>query len=109
MRPTVPVVGAPMRRSHCSEDRSVNTGPLQLIQSARGDGMKHVDRSRRQVLRMGALVGGSLFAGRSVLAAEADARKLGTPLGPFGERSPFERATRFLRESKTPETGSSFT
>ena len=31
------------------------------------------------------------------------------PLGPYGERSPFEKAVRWRRESKTPETGSSFT
>jgi sulfane dehydrogenase subunit SoxC len=35
--------------------------------------------------------------------------KLGAPLGPYGERSPFEKAVRWRRESKTPETGSSFT
>ena len=39
----------------------------------------------------------------------ADPRKLGEPLGPYGERSPFEKAVRWRRESKTPETGSSFT
>ena len=72
--------------------------------------MKHVpDQSRRRILRMGAVVGGGLFAGKSVLAADSDARKLGTPLGPYGERSPHEKALRWLRESKTPETGSSFT
>jgi sulfane dehydrogenase subunit SoxC len=58
---------------------------------------------------MGAVAGGGLLAGREALAAGTDARKLGIPLGPYGERSPFERATRWTRESKTPETGSSFT
>jgi sulfane dehydrogenase subunit SoxC len=47
--------------------------------------------------------------GQKALALEAEPRKLGTPLGPYTERSPFEKATRFVRESKTPETGSSFT
>ena len=48
-----------------------------------------------------------VLAGRSALAAEA--RSLGAPLGPYSERSPFEKAVRYTRESKTPETGSSFT
>jgi sulfane dehydrogenase subunit SoxC len=65
--------------------------------------------SRRDLLRMTAVAGGGLLAGRDALAAATDARKLGTPLGPYGERSPFEKATRWTRESKTPETGSSFT
>jgi sulfane dehydrogenase subunit SoxC len=64
---------------------------------------------RRQLLQMGAAVGGSLVAGRRALALENDPRKLGQPLGPYGERSPFEKAVRWTRESQTPETGSSFT
>jgi len=71
--------------------------------------MKKIRRSRRQMLQLGAAMGGSLLAGRHALAAEADARRLGTPLGPYGDRSPFEKAVRWRRESKTPETGSSFT
>ena len=31
------------------------------------------------------------------------------PLGPYGERSPFEKAVRWRQDTKTPETGSSFT
>jgi sulfane dehydrogenase subunit SoxC len=58
---------------------------------------------------MGAVVGGSLLAGRQALALETDSRKLGEPLGPYSERSRFEKAVRWRRESKTPETGSSFT
>jgi sulfane dehydrogenase subunit SoxC len=69
----------------------------------------HRKRSRREVLGIGAAWGGSVLAGRHVLAAEADARKLGAPLGPYSERSPFEKAVRWRRDSKTPETGSSFT
>src|SRR4249920_3706085 len=71
--------------------------------------MKHGKPNRRQLLQMGAAVGGSLLTGRRALALEADPRKLGIPLGPYGERSPFEKSVRFTRESKTPETGSSFT
>jgi sulfane dehydrogenase subunit SoxC len=74
--------------------------------------MKHKHtgrRSRRELLGMGAVLGGSLLAGRQVLAAETEARKLGVPLGPYSERSPFEKAVRWRRESRTPETGSSFT
>ena len=65
--------------------------------------------SRRELLRMAAVAGGGIVAAREALAAEVDARKLGIPLGPYGERSPFEKAVRWRRESKTPETGSSFT
>jgi len=65
--------------------------------------------NRRQLLRIGAAVGGSLLGAQRARALEADPRKLGIPLGPYGERSPFERAVRWTRESKTPETGSSFT
>jgi sulfane dehydrogenase subunit SoxC len=71
--------------------------------------MKHGRPSRRQLLQMGAAVGGSLLAGQRALALETDPRKLGEPLGPYSERSPFEKAVRWRRESKTPETGSSFT
>ena len=71
--------------------------------------MGDATRSRRQLLQMAAGVGGSLLAGHKALALEADPRKLGEPLGPYGERSPFEKAVRWRRESKTPETGSSFT
>ena len=71
--------------------------------------MKHVRPSRRELLRIGAAMGGGLVAGREALALEATPRKLGEPLGPYSERSPFEKAVRWTRESKTPETGSSFT
>src|SRR5262245_28517397 len=65
--------------------------------------------NRRELLQIGAAVGGSVLAGRNVLAQGPESRTLGTPLGPYGERSPFEKAVRWTRESKTPETGSSFT
>src|SRR5258707_1613943 len=64
--------------------------------------------SRRQLLQMGAGVGGTLLAGQEAFALDPDPRELGEPLGPYGERSPFEKAVRWRRESKTPETGSSF-
>ena len=70
--------------------------------------MKHGRPSRRQLLQIGAAVGGTLLGGQEALALDADPRKLGEPLGPYGERSPFEKAVRWRRESKTPETGSSF-
>lgn len=70
--------------------------------------MKHQRASRRHILRMGVAAGGGLLMGRRALAADGP-RSLGAPLGPYGERSPFEKAVRWTRESKTPETGSSFT
>ena len=71
--------------------------------------MNHRRPNRRQLLQMGAAMGGTLVAGRTVRSLEPDPRSLGQPLGPYGERSPFEKAVRWTRESKTPETGSSFT
>src|SRR5215471_1321025 len=72
--------------------------------------MNSSQSSRRRVLRTGAALGGAFLAGRGAsTAAEGEPRHLGTPLGPYGERSPYEKAVRFTRESKTPETGSSFT
>jgi sulfane dehydrogenase subunit SoxC len=73
------------------------------------DAMTDRRTSRRQLLRMGAAAGGSVLVGRHALAADGGPRTLGAPLGPYGERSPFEKAVRFTRESRTPETGSSFT
>jgi sulfane dehydrogenase subunit SoxC len=70
--------------------------------------MKNKGRSsRRQILRIGAAVSGGLLASHA--GAEDAPAQLGTPLGPYGERSPFEKAVRWTRQSKTPETGSSFT
>ena len=72
--------------------------------------MKHSGRtSRRHILRIGAAaIGGGLLAQQKTLALETPG-KLGAPLGPYGDRSPFEKAVRWRRESRTPETGSSFT
>src|SRR5437870_8457581 len=72
--------------------------------------MKRAKRTgRRQLLKMGAAgMGGGLLAQQKALAIETPG-KLGIPLGPYGDRSPFEKAVRWRRESKTPETGSSFT
>ena len=73
--------------------------------------MKDLERSsRRNLLRVGAALGGGLFAGHeSALAAEDTPGQLGIPLGPYGERSTYEKAVRWRRDTKTPETGSSFT
>jgi sulfane dehydrogenase subunit SoxC len=65
--------------------------------------------SRRQLLRIAAGLGGGLLAHQHDALAWDTPGRLGTPLGPYGERSPFEKAVRWRRESKTPETGSSFT
>src|SRR5437773_5949484 len=72
--------------------------------------MKNSKRtSRRQLLKIGAAaMGGGLLAQQKALAIETPGN-LGTPLGPYGDRSPFEKAVRWRRDSKTPETGSSFT
>jgi sulfane dehydrogenase subunit SoxC len=59
---------------------------------------------RRRVLQLGAALGGGLLAPKSGSASE-----LGRPLGPYGERSKFEKGIRFTRESRTPEAGASFT
>jgi sulfane dehydrogenase subunit SoxC len=65
---------------------------------------------RRRMLRLGAALGGGLLArGEDAVAAENAPGRLGIPLGPYGERSPFEKAARWRRDSRTPETGSSFT
>jgi sulfane dehydrogenase subunit SoxC len=64
--------------------------------------------SRRQLLQMGTALGG-LAARQRAHAADGTPGQLGIPLGPYTERSPFEKATRWTRESKTPETGSSNT
>src|SRR5437762_1243973 len=78
------------------------------VESLRGVSMKESgSSSRRRMLRLGAALGGGLLA-RSE-GALAEPGKLGIPLGPYGERSPFEKAVRWRRDTKTPETGSSFT
>src|SRR5262249_27086334 len=65
--------------------------------------------SRRQMLRIGAAALGGGLLGRHEAAAAESPGKLGIPLGPYGERSPYEKAVRWTRQSRTPETGSSFT
>jgi len=72
--------------------------------------MKNSRRTgRRQLLRLGAAAIGGGLLGQHKAEAEETAGKLGIPLGPYGERSPYEKAVRWTRQSKTPETGSSFT
>src|SRR5881296_3579845 len=72
--------------------------------------MKHSGKtSRRHILQIGAAaMGGGLLAQQKALAMETPG-KLGIPLGPYGDRSPYEKAVRWRRDTKTPETGSSFT
>jgi sulfane dehydrogenase subunit SoxC len=70
--------------------------------------MRHGTPSRRRLLQMGAAVGGSLLVQQKARALETPGR-LGIPLSPYGDRSPFEKAVRWHRESQTPETGSCFT
>jgi sulfane dehydrogenase subunit SoxC len=70
--------------------------------------MKDSGKTRRQMLRIGAAAG-LLATHEKALAWQNAPRSLGIPLGPYGERSPFEKAVRWTRDSKTPETGSSFT
>jgi sulfane dehydrogenase subunit SoxC len=72
--------------------------------------MKNSKRTnRRQLLRLGAAAIGVGLLGQHKAEAVETAGTLGIPLGPYGERSPYEKAVRWTRQSKTPETGSSFT
>jgi sulfane dehydrogenase subunit SoxC len=59
--------------------------------------------NRRQVLQLGAALGSG------VLSRADESRTLGKPLSGYGERSTFVKSTRFTRQSKTPEAGSSST
>src|SRR5215210_4163330 len=59
---------------------------------------------RRRMLQLG-----TALAGGFVARTGSSARELGRPLGPYGQRSPFENSVRWTRDSKTPEAGSSFT
>ena len=59
--------------------------------------------NRRRMLQMGAGFGSAM------LAKGEEPRKLGTPLSGYTARSPFVKAVRATRVSKTPEAGSSST
>jgi len=59
--------------------------------------------NRRRVLQLGVGLGGGL------LSPAQDARPLGKPLSPYGERSPYVKSARTTRVTKTPEAGSSAT
>jgi len=54
-------------------------------------------------LRLGAVLGSGLAA------RGEEPRSLGTPLSAYGERSPFVKPVRTMRQTKTPEAGSSAT
>src|SRR5713101_6789043 len=64
----------------------------------------NTDRDRRSFLKSSAATVGALLATRNIHASE-----LGAPRRAYGERSPFEKATRYFRESITPASGSSRT
>lgn len=91
-----------------------NTEPVTALRGSLRHGREvsvtRLRRTRRDILKLGASVGGTLLAAREASALSPQPRALGAPLGPYSERSPFEKAVRtWRRESKTPETGSSFT
>jgi sulfane dehydrogenase subunit SoxC len=66
-------------------------------------------RSRRAFLTLTAAFGGFLAACRSKSAAVVEPRALGAPVGPYGSRSRFERAMRFITRTAVPEESSSKT
>ena len=75
--------------------------------------MKPRDATRRSFLGTGALAGAAWTA---CTAPEAEApaepdqpSSLGTPVSRYGQRSPYEKAARGVRESQTPEAASSRT
>ena len=84
---------------------------LEAVESPR----RHVDEAPQtgtggNSCRWARRSGGTADRPTSALAPRGRCRgNSGIPLGPYGERSPFEKAVRWTRESKTPETGSSFT
>jgi sulfane dehydrogenase subunit SoxC len=60
-------------------------------------------RSRRWFLRLGTAWSAALVACRSKTAAPPEPPALGRAVSPYGERSPFETATRyFTRDTRTP-------
>src|SRR5439155_8880554 len=63
--------------------------------------MKYSERtSRRHILRIAAAaMGGGLLAQQKAAALE-NPGTLGAPLGPYGDRSPFEKAVRRIRPSR---------
>src|SRR6187431_628575 len=59
--------------------------------------------NRRQALRLGAALGSGM------LARAEEPRSLGKPLSGYTERSEFVKSARTMRQTKTPEAGSSST
>jgi sulfane dehydrogenase subunit SoxC len=75
------------------------------------DPIPETESSRRRFLRFGAALGGAIggLAGCSSPNAEAPSappKRLGAPVSAYGERSPFDKSTRHLATTKTPEAAS---
>lgn len=74
-----------------------------------GEGSRE-GRSRRWFLKLGAALGAALAACRpSQQPQPAPPSLLGGPVSPYGARSPFEKAVRVMRETRTPQEASSLT
>jgi sulfane dehydrogenase subunit SoxC len=66
-------------------------------------------RSRRWFLGLSAAFGSVLAACQSRQTTPVEPRTLGAPVGPYGSRSRFERAMRFITRTTVPEEASSKT
>lgn len=77
------------------------------------DPIPETESSRRRFLRFGAALGGAIggLAGCSSdsEAPSAPPKRLGAPVSAYGERSPFDKSTRHLPTTKTPEAASTRT
>src|ERR1700689_2842103 len=67
--------------------------------------MSEREKNRRSFLKQSAATVGGLLAWTTPGAA----RELGAPRREYGERSPFEKSTRYFRPSATPASGASYT
>ena len=70
---------------------------------------KSAPSSRRGFLKIGAALGGALTACSDEEAPDTGPSRLGKPPSEYGSRSPYEKAARHRRASKTPEAGSTRT
>lgn len=66
--------------------------------------MRRSDITRRTFLATAGAAFGAMTVG-----ADAGGQELGAPRRPYGDRSPFEKSTRYLRESAAPASASSRT